>query len=938
MRAPAGAERRRAALNAAAPARARAGQGGASWRAALGRVTLSERQSYLLKLALVTGAYFGAAKGGLALAFANSSVTAIWAPTGLALAALVIWGHRMWPAVALGAFLANVTTDAPLGAVFGITVGNTLEALGGAYLLSRVDFRPTLARFRDVAALVALAAVLSTIISASIGIASLWAAGALSGPDIPTTWRIWWLGDMGGDLVIASLLLVLASRPRLEIRPWMAWEAALLSAALAAVCLLVFQSETTLPYTTFPLLFWIGLRFRQPGAVLAGLLIAGFAVWFTAHDQGPFAVGSPDGDLSRAQMFVGIATITALLVAAVRTEREDAVDAVAMLAEAQGLAHIGSWEWDIAADKVSWSDELHRIYGVDPESFAASYDAFIECVHPDDRQLVADSVQTAFRERSSFQFVHRIVRPDGEVRMLQAHGRVICDPSGEPALMRGTGQDVTDRRQAEERIAQQAELLDAAHDAIIVREPADSRVVYWNRAAEEIYGYSAEEADGRITHELLATDFPEALDAVDAGLAERGRWEGELRHTRRDGRRIVVSSRQALQRDDQGRPKAIIEINSDITERKRAEEARPLAAIVESSDDAIVAKDLEGRVLAWNKAAERLYGYTGAEAAGKPISMLAPEDRRDEMPEILERVGRGETVDHFETVRRTKDGRLVDVSLTVSPVRDDQGTITGASAIARDITQRKRAEQQLRLVSAELELRVVELAAANDELEAFSYSVSHDLRAPLRAMDGFSRALMEDYGDTLDEQGRGMLERVRAGSQRMGRLIDEMLTLSRLTRQELKRGRVDLSALARQIGSDLAAERSDRRVDLVVERGLVAEGDPELLEIALRNLLQNAWKFTAARSDPRIEFRRERANGRFAYVVRDNGAGFDMRYAEKLFRPFERLHSERDFPGIGVGLATVNRVVRRHGGSVWAEGLVGEGAAFFFDLPEAERE
>jgi len=302
------------------------------------------------------------------------------------------------------------------------------------------------------------------------------------------------------------------------------------------------------------------------------------------------------------------------------------------------------------------------------------------------------------------------------------------------------------------------------------------------------------------------------------------------------------------------------------------------------------------------------------------------------VPEILARIRRGEHVEYHETVRRTKDGRMVDVWLSVSPVRDADGRIAGAAAISRDITERKRAEAELLRVSAELERRVRELAAANRELEAFSYSASHDLRTPLRAMDGFSRALLEDYGAELDDDGRRMLGRVRAGSQRMGRLIDEMLELSRITRQELRHTPVDLSASVREILGELEAADPEREVEWVVEDGLVVEGDPEMLRGALTNLLDNAWKFTEGSGSPRIEFDVERVDGGRSFVVRDNGAGFDMAYAEKLFRPFERLHREDEYTGTGIGLATVQRIVRRHAGEIWAEGEVGRGAAFHFSL------
>jgi signal transduction histidine kinase len=231
-----------------------------------------------------------------------------------------------------------------------------------------------------------------------------------------------------------------------------------------------------------------------------------------------------------------------------------------------------------------------------------------------------------------------------------------------------------------------------------------------------------------------------------------------------------------------------------------------------------------------------------------------------------------------------------------------------------------------------VEHRTRDLAAANKELEAFSYSVSHDLRAPLRAIDGFSKALLGSYGEQLDERGRHYLERVRAGTMRMAALIDDLLGLARVSRKELVRQRVSVSEVAARVAGELARRPPPRQVSLEVEEGLEAEADPHLLTIVLENLLGNAWKFTGKTQDARIHVGRRLNGHEQAFFVRDNGAGFDMTYADKLFGAFQRLHGEADFEGTGIGLATVQRIVSRHGGRVWAEGAVGKGATFYFTL------
>jgi light-regulated signal transduction histidine kinase (bacteriophytochrome) len=256
------------------------------------------------------------------------------------------------------------------------------------------------------------------------------------------------------------------------------------------------------------------------------------------------------------------------------------------------------------------------------------------------------------------------------------------------------------------------------------------------------------------------------------------------------------------------------------------------------------------------------------------------------------------------------------------------------------VTDRKQAEEDLQVLKAELEQRVIQrtaqLEAANKEMETFSYSVSHDLRAPLRGIDGWSQALLEDYGGQLDAQGQTYLNRVRSETQRMGLLIDEMLQLSRLMRVKKHTEWVDLSVIAQTIAARLQESAPERPVEFTIPIGLGVKGDSELLEIALSNLLSNAFKFTGKTQQACIEFGLTESQGQPIFFVRDNGAGFDMAYVQKLFGAFQRLHKVSDFPGTGIGLATVQRIIHRHGGRVWAEGQVNKGATFYFTLEEAE--
>jgi PAS domain S-box-containing protein len=875
--------------------------------------------------------------------------------------------------------------------------------------------------------------------------------------------------------------------------------------------------------------------------------------------------------------------------------------------------------------------------------------------------------------------------------------------------------DITERKQAEEALREKAELLDLAHDTIIVRDLGGT-IRFWNHGAEEMYGYSKEHAVGKISHDLLRTKFPKPLTEIENIILQDGLWEGELEHTAKDGARIVAASRWALQRDKNGEACGVLEINNDITERKQASEAESrLAAIVKSSQDAIMGKTLDGIITSWNPAAEKLFGYTSKEAIGNPMVLLFPAGSKEDEEEILAGIRRGERIEQFETIRVRKDGSPVNVSAVVSPVRNNEGTIIGASTNSRDITDRKLAEQELkasearyrrlfesakdgililnaetaqildanpflvqmlgyshsellgkklwevgsfkdiedcqgafqelqknetvryenlpletadgcridvelissvyyvddrkliqcsirditerrraeekvregekrfqtmansipqlawiarpdgfifwynqrwydytgtkpedmegwgwqsvydpqvlprvmeewtsaiatkspfemefplrgadgqfrrflnramplknakgevvqwfgtntditaqkqiedalreseqrfstafrsspvgiliarvsdnkfvelndtfeamtgytreelightttehgmmqvedhskydallkssgriaglettmktksgvvrklissvepimlhgephyvgcvvditerrlaedevRRLNAELEQRVidrtVQLEAANKELEAFSYSVSHDLRAPLRAVNGFAGIVLEDFGPQLPEEGKKYLERIRKGGEQMGCLIDDLLAFSRLGRQPMNRRKVDTAKIVSEILEELNPQFGGREVEIKIGHLPPCQGDMTLLKQVWMNLLSNAIKYSRRREKAVVEIGCMSEKGENVYMVRDNGAGFDMTYANKLFGVFQRLHRADEFEGTGVGLAIVQRVISRHDGRVWAEAEVERGATFYFTLGEGD--
>ena len=637
--------------------------------------------------------------------------------------------------------------------------------------------------------------------------------------------------------------------------------------------------------------------------------------------------------------------------------------------------------------------------------------------------------------------------------------------------------DITERKLAEEKLRaslKEVEDLRMAlneHAIVAVTDP-QGRITEVNEKFCEISKYSREELLGQ-DHRMLnsgahsKTFFRGLWQTICQGRA----WQGDIKNRAKDGSYYWVATTIVPFLDEHRKPRRYVAIRADITPRKLAEEARSrLLGVIHSSDDAIISKTLDGMITSWNAGAERLFGYRAEEAVGRPIRMLIPEERLHEADSILARISRNELVSHFETERVRKDGSRVDISVSISPVHDDEGRVVGASKIARDITASKRAaaalreseifnrevlnaltahvavldregrivvvneawrrfaatqmpglqaewigvnyldmceraahedhdetarevlgglrevlqgtreyfgieypchspqqrrwfrlhvcpmstrtnavvtaheditsrklaEEAVREVNNQLEervaMRTAELEAANKELESFSYSVSHDLRAPLRAVDGFSQAVLEDFGQTLPEEGRRQLETIRKGAQRMGCLIDDLLAFSRLSRAGMSVRNVDMNQLVQTVLEDLRGEESTRDIDWRIGVLPLARGDAALLRQVWVNLIGNAHKYTRNRNPAVIEVGSRQEGREQVYYVRDNGSGFDMRYAQKLFGVFQRLHRPEEFEGTGVGLAIVQRIIHRHGGRVWAQAAVDQGATFFFIL------
>lgn len=451
-----------------------------------------------------------------------------------------------------------------------------------------------------------------------------------------------------------------------------------------------------------------------------------------------------------------------------------------------------------------------------------------------------------------------------------------------------------------------------------------------NPAASSILGVDCEALVGM----TIETAFPPLADTEIPERYRRAAADGVPWHTEQvnyeDDRIQGAYEVHAFQ----SVPGTMVVMFQDITKRKQTEEAlecseRRLSDLIFSTADWVWEVDANGTYTYCSPQVEDILGYRPSEIVGKtPFDLMPPQEServRDVFKHIVDEKA---PIKELENWNLSRDGETVYILTDGVPILDVDGNLLGYRGVDRDITARKQAEDELRRSRDQL-------AAAYKELESFSYSVSHDLRAPLRSIDGFSQAVLEDCRDKLDDQGRDYLSRLSQAAQKMGELIDDMLKLSRLSQKDLRLEAVDLSRLARDLDEEMRKRHPERRVDFHSEDGLVAQADPALIRQALFNLISNAWKFTAERETACIELGSHREEqGTETFYVRDNGAGFDMEYVDKLFGPFQRLHALSEFRGNGVGLATVKRIIARHDGTVRAEGEVDRGATFYFTLPK----
>ena len=655
------------------------------------------------------------------------------------------------------------------------------------------------------------------------------------------------------------------------------------------------------------------------------------------------------------------------------------------LERAQEIAHLGSWELDLFDNRLIWSDEVYRIFGFEPQAFVATYEAFLERVHPDDREAVDAAYSGSIREnRDVYEIEHRVIRKDtGEIRFVHERCQHFRDPSGKVIRSIGMVHDITERKRAEEalrklnadlegRVAEQtAEIrrtckaVDAERQrlynvleslpAYVVLLTPDYHVPFANRFFRERFG----ESHGKRCYEYLfqrtePCEICETYTVLKTGKPHHWEWTGP------DNRDYDVHDFPFA--DSDGAP-FILEMGIDITEVKRAEaalkeanetlerrvaertgeleaahaaterEKRLLETVMDALPIGVAVTDTRGGSIKTNRAFEEVWGgprpatdsvadYTTYKAwwadTGEPV--------RPEEWASARAVQTGETVRNQLMKIERFEGSQAFVLNSASPIFDAEGKIVGSAVGIRDITEIKQAEETLRERTRQLE-------AANGELEGFSYTISHDLRAPLRAIDGYSRMILRKHADRFDEDALGKFNVIRDNIRMMGQLIDDLLNFSRLGRAQLSIVTLDIGRLIGEVWEELKIANADRRLTLKMAELPPGRGDRGLMKQVLVNILANAVKFTKGREEALIEAGGYRKDGEIVYYIRDNGVGFDMQYHDKLFGVFQRLHSAEEFEGTGVGLAIVHRIIHRHGGRVWAEGELDRGACFYFSLP-----
>lgn len=873
-----------------------------------------------------------------------------WLPSGLYVGILLLVATRRWGWFIAAALVADVLIEFNRGH-FSFLVGlnaiaNSSEAVLGAWLVRRfVVDRPHLGTLREVVGFLLCTAGVSTSLAALFWATSKWLlheAGAFS-----TIWLQWWSGDAAGILVLAPFLLVWSDWKWRELRMvrserWL--EAAMLGSVLCFLIWLLFyypgHQWVGHKYFILPLILWAALRFGLRGVTLV-ILFGAMAIAYPTMGQGVGLPMHPSSVLLEpaveAQWFVAILSVTGLVVAAVWHE---SIQNATQLRESEEHFRMLYQNAPVAYQSLDLHGNFLDVNQVWLEMMGYEREEVIGYWFGD---FLVREQSDLFRQRfprfKEIGQVHNLEfemeRKDGRVVVVAFEGRIGYDNQHVFRQTHCVMHNITEIKQAENALRESElryrTLFDEAVEGIVLADRNEGIVRDCNQAFLALTGYAKSKLVGLPLETFVGPANGGSGISRQAFLIPIG--DGDVVEAQihaQDGKRKIVEVKtQLLELNG-----AVVEqyFFHDITARLQAEEERD--RLFKLSMDMLFVAGFDGKLKQINPAWRQTLGWSEKEILSTPwLDFVHPDDQWM-TNEIGKELQKGVPVRSFENRYRCKDGSYRWFSWSSHPLVADQ-LIFG---VVRDITELKQAEAELRRLNLELERRVLErtaqLETANKELEAFAYSISHDLRAPLRAVNGFSNIVIRDYAKGIDPEAARFLNLVSENAQKMGRLIDELLSFSRLSRQPLRKQKINTTELVQTALVELEAEKAGRRIEVRLGDLPSCQADSVLLKQVWLNLLSNAFKYTRRCEAAVVDVGAMPAESGFmTYFVKDNGAGFDMQYAGKLFGVFQRLHREDEFEGTGVGLAIVQRIVQRHGGRVGAEGQLNEGARFYFTLP-----
>ncbi len=602
----------------------------------------------------------------------------------------------------------------------------------------------------------------------------------------------------------------------------------------------------------------------------------------------------------------------------------------------------GLWDWDLEHGQFHYSRRFLEMLGYPEQDFPKGQDGLLQLVHPDDRTRVSMEWLHHFQERIPYDSEHRLRLANGDYHWFRTRGQAEWNSEGQALRFSAAVSDVTLHRHALDSIrtllAENQALLDNA--LVGIAQVRGDVLFSCNHRFEEMFGYGY----GEVADKSMDILFPAPAEAERVRAAalpamvrgERFSLETELKRKNGSALWCLVSGHAATpERPEDG----CLWVFADLSQQKRAMDAlrheRDFSnALIGHLPGLFCLLDEHRRIVRWNSNFEAQTGFSAREILQLTWDQLFADTVRPDAERLMQ-VGWSSGSASAQIPLKNKLGELNPYLFTC--VRVEVDSEENLALLGLDVTERERAEKKIRELNEDLEERVKvrtrELEIANGELESFSYSVSHDLSTPLRGIDGFSHLLDQDYGDQLDELGRNYIARIRNAARRMQQLIDDLLSLSHISRDEMQRMPCDLCQICRSILADLHAQEPFRAVHETIPDSLMANADGNLLTIVMENLLNNAWKFSSGKAEAHIHLGALDKNGERVYFVADDGAGFDMRHTHRLFGAFQRLHHPSEFEGTGIGLAIVSRIIQRHGGRIWAEAEVGKGATFYFTLP-----